>query len=73
MVDLHFVFAIRLSGRTVVLPMLIAISLGPTFLVYRVPVRFLMVFDQSSSVQPVISVYALSKEGEEHTTRRSFH
>jgi hypothetical protein len=54
-VDIRSAFVTRLLGRTGVLPMLIAILLSPTFLVYRVPVHFRMAFDQSSSVQPIIS------------------
>jgi hypothetical protein len=54
--DLRSVFVTRLLGRIGVLPMLIAISPGPTFLVYRVLVRFRMVFDQSSNEQPIISL-----------------
>jgi hypothetical protein len=53
---LRFVFVTRLSDRIGVLPMLLAISPGPTFLVYRVPVRFRMAFDQSSNEQPTISL-----------------
>jgi uncharacterized membrane protein (UPF0182 family) len=60
-VDLRSVFAARLSGRIGALPMLIVILLVPMSLACRVPVRFRMVFDQSSSAQPVISLYICSE------------